>query len=188
MAARLFAGASRILGGRPRPEHSPAFVPPGPPEGSFPDVGLSMTAYLRWAARAALGLVFLIAGAAKLRDLHGFASTLHDFGVRSPALAGIAALLIPSAEAASGLLLIAGLWIQLASVAVVTLLALFIAAIVPLLVVGSDVPCGCFGALPGERADVGLLIRDVVLLGVGLFTYRQGGDRFSVDALLRRRS
>lgn len=90
------------------------------------------------------GLVFLWAGASKLRRPELIAMTLVDLGV-SREIRPVVGLALGGLEVALGAWLVSGAQPALAMVAAAALLALFAAAILVALVAGKQVACMCFG-------------------------------------------
>jgi len=74
------------------------------------------------------------------------------------------AVFVPGIEIVSGSLLAFGWLVPLSASAIISLLILFIAAIIPNLDSGNDLDCGCFGSFVQGKMDGNLLIRDIILL------------------------
>ena len=136
------------------------------------------------AIRILLGFVFVVSGIAKFANLNTFAVTVKNFGFVPDSLAGTVAMVIPSFECVAGLLLLLGFWTKISSGMVIGLLTVFIAAIIPNLAFGSEIECGCFGPLSQSKAGVGLLIRDVIMLGLTLIIFTQDIHKISFDNLV----
>jgi uncharacterized membrane protein YphA (DoxX/SURF4 family) len=134
-----------------------------------------------------LGLIFLISGLSKFTDLHAFAATMKDFGLVPDSVGNVLAVIIPSVEFISGLLLLLGLWTKLSSAMVIGLLIVFIAAMIPNIVEGNEIECGCFGPLSQSKVGVGLLLRDIVLLGMTLAVFTEEVHIYSIDNRIRGR-
>lgn len=110
-------------------------------------------------ASVAVGLVLLVAGAAKLRQA-GWPATAAAFG----APRWLAAV-IPWAEVTVGALLVSGAGLPWTALAAAALLASFTAAVAVRLRLGQAVPCGCFGETSPRPVGVATLVRNLVLLG-----------------------
>jgi hypothetical protein len=127
----------------------------------------------RWLARA-LGLLFLLAAAFKLRDLGAFEETIARFGIVLDAAVGTTARGLVVAELAVGLGLLLGRHAALQGALALTLL--FLAVLGYGRWLGLDVDCGCFG--PGEQVSLEeALHRDLVLLLVSGYLYWRRPER-----------
>jgi putative oxidoreductase len=134
--------------------------------------------------RILLGFAFILSGVSKLVDLHGFAESIRGFEMLPGWLIWGATIAIPVIEVASGVLLVTGLCVRWSSGVVMGLLVIFIAAIVPNIVVGNEIDCGCFGPLTHDKVDGALLVRDIVMLGIAVLVYSSGIHRFSLESLI----
>lgn len=117
------------------------------------------------ALAAALGVLLLLAGWTKLRDLETFRDTLANYELLPMPLLAPAALGLATAECAAGMLLLptatraAGAGLAVALWLVVT------AAVVAALARGrGGIDCGCGGAQQEVPIGVGLVVRNLVLL------------------------
>ncbi len=126
-------------------------------------------------ARLALAAVFVIAGVAKLLDLHGSREAMRGFGVPERIAAPLGALL-PIAELAIGLLLIPLATAWWAALAAVLVLGLFIAGIARAMAQGQAPDCHCFGQLHSEPAGWRTLARNAVLMAIAGLIVWQGRD------------
>lgn len=128
-------------------------------------------------ASVAVGLVFLVAGAAKLRQPE-WPATAAAFG----APRGLAAA-IPWVELAVGALLVTGAGLPWTALAAAGLLMSFTVAVARRLLGGEAVPCGCFGETSTRPVGVGTLVRNLLLLGTAaaaVFTGTRPGGPASV--------
>ncbi len=116
------------------------------------------------AARVALGGVFVVAGALKLRDPAGFANDIANYQL-APALAPLLAAVLPSLEVVIGLALLAlgAPWRRAAALCAAGLIVMFTVAAGSALARGIDVACGCFGSAGGAVGWT-TLARDAALL------------------------
>ena len=118
--------------------------------------------------RVTLGLLFLVAGFSKARDLRAFEMSVSSFRIVSPRLARPVSRLVVAAElAGSGLLLLAiAAW--LGGVLIGLLLIAFIIAISVNLRRGHrSLDCRCFGQ-PTTRIGWGHVAQNVVLLAMAI--------------------
>jgi len=129
-----------------------------------PHVGLLM--------RLVVGAVFVYASADKIRHPDLFARSVLDYHFLPASLVVPFALVVPWAEAVSGLFLLLG-WLRRGSAAVIlALLAAFMVAISAALARDIDIACGCFHATgEGERLAWVTLGRDLLLLAGALIVF-----------------
>lgn len=133
------------------------------------------SAALKWltlAARVALGVLFVVAGALKLGDPAAFATAIANYGLL-PQLAPWLAVTLPPIELVVGAaLLVAPLpWRRAAALATMGLLVMFTVAIVHALRAGINIDCGCFSDHAGPvTAWTG--VRDVGLLAAAALAFR----------------
>ena len=118
-------------------------------------------------ARLVLAAVFSGAGVAKLRDRDGTRTAVVGFGAPQR-LAGVLAIGIPLAELATAGLLLPASTAVYGALAAVALLTLFTAAIGVSLARGRAPDCHCFGQLHSAPASWKTLVRNTVLLGIGV--------------------
>ena len=120
------------------------------------------------ALRLALGLVFLYAGYAKLRQpWYVFAGMIDNYGVVQPSVSEIIARVLPPLEVVLGVALVAGLYRRVSSTAAIIFLFPFFALMVWAYAKGMKIDCGCFG--PGQMLGPKTLLRDGVLLAVSIW-------------------
>jgi hypothetical protein len=115
------------------------------------------------AARLLLGLVFVLAGVAKLRDRPGFRRAVDRYHVLPGWLVGPFAMILPWAEVAAGVALAAGVAAPLAAGVVTALLIGFAMAMAVNLVRGRDIECGCAGTTGGRTISWWLVARNAAL-------------------------
>jgi uncharacterized membrane protein YphA (DoxX/SURF4 family) len=121
-----------------------------------------------FALRLALGLVFLYAGYAKLRQpWYVFAGMIDNYGVVAPSVSEMIARVLPPLEVVLGVALLAGLYRKTTSAAGVILLFPFFALMLWAYAKGMKIDCGCFG--PGQMLGPRTLLRDGVLLAASLW-------------------
>ena len=101
---------------------------------------------LSFIARVIVGGVFLAAGILKIGHAPDLGSTIVAFRLGlPPAFVGFSALALPLFEIVLGAYLLLGWQLRIVSVVSVALLAVFIAALAPVVIRGIPTPCGCFG-------------------------------------------
>ena len=114
-----------------------------------------------------LAVVFAVAGVAKLVDRTGTRRAVEAFGVPSR-LSPVGATLLPLVELAIAVALIPASTARWGALAAVALLAIFSVAIARTLRTGSAPDCNCFGGLTQTEIGRGTLVRNLVLVGLGI--------------------
>src|SRR5436305_14191145 len=125
--------------------------------------------------RLLLCVVFLIAGLAKLADLAGSRQALRDFGVPAR-LAMPSGLLLPLAELAVAVALVAPVSAWWAALGALALLLLFVVGIGYNLARGRTPDCHCFGQLHSAPAGWPTLTRNLILAGLAGLIVAHGGS------------
>jgi uncharacterized membrane protein YphA (DoxX/SURF4 family) len=138
--------------------------------------------------RLILGGVLLVAGALKVTDPYGSATSVRAYQMLPIDLANFLGFVLPFAEVAIGIFLIVGIWVRLAAVAGAALMIMFIIAIGQAWVRGISLDCGCFGKgglLETDKLPVWNytleIARDIVLAVVGGYLYRFPQGKLGFD-------
>ncbi len=147
---------------------------------------MATKAYLIFALRVLLGLIFLASGISKLSDIPSFVLVVKEFGFVSEAISRLIASAVPVIEIGCGVLLLAGLWVKASSAVIMGLLMMFIAVVIPQIAVGNEIDCGCFGPLSHGKVDTMLLVRDVILLALSLIVAVQRRYVLSIEDLFSK--
>jgi uncharacterized membrane protein YphA (DoxX/SURF4 family) len=100
-----------------------------------------------------LGILFLVAAAAKIKDPPAFAQEIFNYGLLPAAGVNLLALFLPWLELLCGVLLFLGYWRRAAASTVAAMLIVFIGALSINLARGRAVDCGCFGASAAPKTD-----------------------------------
>jgi putative oxidoreductase len=118
--------------------------------------------------RLALGGLFVVAGALKLRDPAGFAQEIANYQL-APALSPYLAIGLPMIELVAGLAVLAPLvaWRRAGALAIAGLMVMFLVATLAVLARGVNVDCGCFGTGSGP-VGWSTVLRDLALLGLAV--------------------
>jgi uncharacterized membrane protein YphA (DoxX/SURF4 family) len=126
--------------------------------------------------RASLAAVLVAAGAAKLVDLHGFATTLIGLGIpaRWERLVHALTLAVPLLEISLGLALVSGFWPTAISVAALALMCGFSIVVLVALRKVPNVACRCFGALSDSQFSGKGLARSLSLTVLAFVTWWSG--------------
>ena len=125
---------------------------------------------LFWILRWVLGAVFIWASWPKIFNPQAFAGIVANYRLLPPSLLNPVSLLIPWLELLCGLLLISGYLVRGASLVIVLLLSVFLAALLQSLLRGIDLSCGCFSVETHAGGGLPLdILRDLLLLFAGLW-------------------
>lgn len=120
--------------------------------------------YLPAAVRIALGAIFIYAALPKIADPVSFAGTVASYKILPYFWSYFVAAVLPFLELICGVLLLSGYRVRAGALIVAAMNALFMVALVSLIVRGLDIDCGCFG---GSKTSPWLaLARDVVFLAM----------------------
>ena len=120
-------------------------------------------------SRVAGAVLLLWAGFAKAFDRQGAILAVDAYDVLPRALVTPVATILPWAEIAAGLLLLAGLFVRFAGVATALLAAVFVAGMAQAKARGLAIDCGCFGGGgPGDGVSWWDIARDLPVLAAGL--------------------
>jgi len=118
--------------------------------------------------RIALGAIFIYAAYTKLTESWRlFAAGIASYEVLPMWAVELLARTLPWFELLVGLLLIAGRWLRVSSIATSGLLLVFFSLMVRAYFKGMTIECGCFG--PGEAISWKTLLRDGSMLAGSLF-------------------
>ena len=131
----------------------------------------------RYPLRLALGIVFLWAALAKLSDVGGFATEIHNYRLLPVALENLAALAMVWIEVLVGLALVLNIAPRSATIVVGGLLIMFFFAILQAVIRDLDIECGCFGTSDASRVGIVALARDIIFLGLAWFGYPRRSSR-----------
>ena len=124
--------------------------------------------YTGLACRLLLGALFIWAGVEKISTPAAFREIVNAYGMLPISLVNPFAVVVPWIEVIAGLCLVLGFQARSSALLLSGLLVVFGIAIGVNLYRGVELDCGCFG--PGGQSDsLGVaLIRDIVLLLLGL--------------------
>ena len=114
--------------------------------------------------RIAIGVLFGLAGLAKLGDLGSFADQVHNFRIVPVPVEHLVALTLPWIEVVAALALILGIRARAAAVLVTALMAVFTLAVIAALARGLDFECGCFGTADATRVGAVKVVQNVGML------------------------
>ncbi len=133
-----------------------------------------ITQFLVFIFKLVLGITFIVASYPKIEDPAGFAKILYGYAVFPEISINLLAIIVPFIELVIGFSIIMRLFPQSALIIINFLLAAFIVLISFNLLRGHEFDCGCFSMAgqTGIKYAVMLLVRDLLLLGAGLFVWK----------------
>jgi len=133
------------------------------------------TATLVFIIKLVLGITFIYASFHKIADPADFAKILYGYAIFPTFSINLLAITIPFIELVAGFSLILGLYPRSALLIINFLLFGFILAIGFNLLRGHQFDCGCFSVSnPNPTlSNISLLIRDIALLGAGIYMYKK---------------
>lgn len=141
--------------------------------------------WLTLLARLILGAVLLVAGALKVPNLPKSAMAVRAYEMLPIPIANFLGYTLPWIEIGLGLLLIVGVTVKISgALGGLTMLA-FIIAIAQAWARGLSIDCGCFGGGgaidPEDTKYLSEIIRDIGLMGLGIFLYLYPKGRFAIE-------
>ncbi|MBV9455753.1 MAG: DoxX family membrane protein [Rubrobacter sp.] len=144
--------------------------------------------YVSLVSRLVLGGLFLYAGAAKVFDPGGLASSIRGYELSLPEwFVSLSAHSLPLLEILLGLYLVVGLFTRTAAWVANLLTILFTLALLQGALRGLEIDCGCFGSTAGGSTNLWMdVVRDLGFLVVGLQLAYAPPGKFSLDARLRQ--
>ena len=141
--------------------------------------------WLTLLARLILGVVLLVAGTLKVPNLPKSAMAVRAYEMLPIPIANFLGYTLPWIEIGLGLLLIVGVTVKISgALGALTMLA-FIIAIAQAWARGLSIDCGCFGGGgtidPEDTKYLSEIIRDIGLMGLGIFLYLYPKGRFAIE-------
>ncbi len=121
--------------------------------------------------RLILGVTFLLAAFSKILDPKTFIETVQKFIFIKNIIADILAYIILIIEFFVGISLIINFQIKFVSLIASSILFIFIAAIIPQLLIGNEFDCNCFGSIIQSKINYYLLLRDILLFILSIILY-----------------
>jgi|TARA_B100000700_G_C14352474_1_gene537781 putative oxidoreductase len=116
--------------------------------------------------RLVLGGVFIYASLDKIANPAEFAKAIGNYHVLPFGLENLLALFLPWLELLTGILLIAGIMVDGATILIISMNIVFIFAISQALARGISIECGCFSVSTEGGSNIGFqtILRDFVYL------------------------
>lgn len=160
---------------------------------AIPQTSMVESILLQLPLRLFLGAVFVFAAYNKIPAIQSFAEAIKGFKVVSadthPELIIIGAFVIPWFELIAGLMLILGVRARSAALGIGALLALFIYALMHVILTDVSADCSCFGDenfICGSSVGWCQVIRNVVFLIPTIYLLVRGPGRVSLDQKLSK--
>ena len=139
--------------------------------------------------RVVLGVTFIYASLDKIAHPDQFARIIYNYKILPDFFINVFAVTLPWVELIAGIFLIMGIFTESTSLLICFLLVVFLVATSINLFRGVDLNCGCFSTDPaGKKEGANLLIKDFVLLFLGIMALFFHGNFASVSYLLKRKS
>jgi Methylamine utilisation protein MauE len=135
-------------------------------------------------ARFFLGAVFTLAGAAKMWRRSEFEHAVARYELIPAGRTRLVAEWLPRFELAAGVLLLTGLGVRAAGVAVAAVLVVFSLAVGINLLRGRSFDCGCLGLGAPRKIGWGLVARNVALAACASVAAAVAPSALALDALL----
>lgn len=141
--------------------------------------------WLTLLARLILGGVLIAAGALKVGNLQKSAMAVRAYELLPVWMANLFGYVLPWIEIGIGLLLVLGALVKINGLLGALIMLAFIIAIAQAWARGLSIDCGCFGdggaVDPEDTKYLSTIIRDLGLLGLGVFLYFYPKGRFALD-------
>ena len=142
------------------------------------------TAWGGLAVRVIAAAVWVVAGAAKVGQIHEFQVLVQRYAILPPVLAAPFAAILPFLEIGIGAYLLVGLFVRGTALVGTLLFAVFLAAQISALARGISLDCGCFGSIAVTTVSPLTILRDFAL-GIPTFLMLPWPARtLSLDARL----
>ena len=141
--------------------------------------------WLTLLARLILGGVLIVAGSLKVGNLQKSAMAVRAYEMLPIWLANLFGYVLPWIEIGIGSLLVLGALVKINGLFGAIIMLAFIIAIAQAWARGLSIDCGCFGGGgsidPEDTKYLSEIIRDIGLLGLGVFLYFYPKGRFALD-------
>lgn len=118
--------------------------------------------------RIVFGIILIAASIDKLTHPIQFAQAVENYRLVGEVLSRWTAIWLPYLELATGILLIAGIWLDAAAIVNFVMMAIFLVAVIQAYARGLDINCGCFSTDGGSKIGPGKILYNFLLLGGSL--------------------
>jgi len=126
--------------------------------------------------RLILAAVFIYAGVIKFMTPDVFLADIEGYRLLPYSLAWALAFYLPPFEIVCGMLLLCpSIWHRSAAAALLLLMTVFLLVVLSAWMRGLDISCGCFGKSEVQTNYLGIMVRDLIILGglVGVLRFRR---------------
>ena len=142
--------------------------------------------YVALEARLLVGILFLLAGAAKLADATDAKHAIRDYVPVPDIVLPSLARALPIIEVVLGVCLLLGLLRQTPAIVAIGLLTIFSAGGMLNLLRGRKMECHCLGGVLRERLGWSVIVRNVVLIGLMCVMLGTKSDLFAIGTVIAR--
>ena len=126
-----------------------------------------------WTSRIILGAVFIFAATSKISSPQEFADSIAAYKILPFPAINLLALGLPLFEVVCGFLVLTGFFLRIGLLGVLGSLAVFISALITVLIRGLSIDCGCFGGHSWLDSNPWItLLRDGNFFVLAVFAYR----------------
>ena len=116
----------------------------------------------------ATGIVFGVAGLAKVGDLGAFAEQIHNFRLVPVPLENLLAMTLPWIELVAAMALILGIRARDGAILAAGAMGVFTVAVLAAVIRGLDIECGCFGTADASRVGIVKVLQNLGFLLVAV--------------------
>jgi uncharacterized membrane protein YphA (DoxX/SURF4 family) len=128
--------------------------------------------------------IFLWAGLTKVTDIQGSINSVDAYEVLPGAVAELVGTLLPWAEIGLAVLLVLGLFVRFAGIAMAALSLVFIVGMTQAKARGLAIDCGCFGVSgTGDGVSWWDIVRDIPLFLAGVYLAARPRGPWQLDNL-----
>jgi putative oxidoreductase len=136
--------------------------------------------------RIFVSYIFVVSGWAKIKQQSDFEKIVHSYQILPKFVIKPFTVTLPLIKITLGILFGLGLFTRITAIVIISLLCLFLSAIIINLIKGKSIPCGCSGKLKKSRISWNLVIRDLTLIIVLASIYYFNGGKIGLDYFLTK--
>ena len=116
--------------------------------------------------RFAMAGIFLYAGLPKMFNPQVFLMESRGYQILPDIALPLFSVFLPALEVVVAIALLVGVWPRASASLLMGLMVVFVIAIISAMVRGLDIECGCFITGETSKVDMGLLLRDLVMMAL----------------------
>ncbi|NVM23495.1 MAG: DoxX family membrane protein [Desulfobacterales bacterium] len=136
------------------------------------------------AIRIILGSIFLISAIGKLVAPRLFVNNVVKYRVLPVPLAKAYGWVLPFLELGAALILLSGWQAQWGALVIILMATSFFIAVAIVTARHQNLSCGCFGLLYRERVGWPTLVRDAILVAMGIFVFMVDDGTLTISKLI----